>query len=92
MDIRVNEDRGRWGTNGRRMTLCTERNIWEATITGSVGGSGPKSQEIATDEPVTDEEPLAARYTCDGNTLRIRPGANIFFSDDPIELNRLSSP
>ncbi|MDX8353064.1 hypothetical protein [Cognatiyoonia sp. IB215182] len=92
MDIRVNEDRGRWGTNGRRMTLCTERNIWEATITGSVGGSGPEGQEISTDETVTDEEPLAARYTCDGNTLRIRPGANIFFSDDPIELNRLSSP
>lgn len=90
MDIRVNEDRGRWGTNGRQMTLCTERNIFEATITGQVAGEGGGSEDIRTDEPVTDEEPIAARYRCEGDRLTIRPGSSIFFADDPIILNRLS--
>ncbi|MEL6681114.1 MAG: hypothetical protein AAFQ09_00535 [Pseudomonadota bacterium] len=89
MDVRINEDRGRWGVNGRQMTLCTERNIFEATVSGAVVGEGGGTEDFRTDELVTDEDAVAARYSCEGDRLAIRPGTSFFFTDDPIVLNRL---
>ena len=89
MDVRVNEDRGRWGTNGRRMTLCIERNVWEATISGAVPGEGRGSEDIRTDQLVTDEDPIAARYSCESDRLTLFLDASFFFAGEPIEMRRM---
>lgn len=90
MEVVRNTDTGRWGVNGGRLTVCTDRNDFEAIVSGA-NDEGGGSETIRSNERVTDEPAASARYTCEGNTLTLQSTPSMFFRSPTIRLRRLST-
>ncbi|MEM9969564.1 MAG: hypothetical protein AAF762_00480, partial [Pseudomonadota bacterium] len=88
LDVRENSDTGRWGATGRQLTMCVENNAWTATLTATTAEYGTQSEDMSSDEPVLDEPPVTARYTCDGDELRISASPHPLTGGNTIVLRR----
>jgi len=95
LDVEAMQETGRWSSDGRTMLICPQYEEMIAnmivSMTGPEGGSF--TQPMNSSGPIDDEPSVRARYTCEGDTLIIRPSGNPFFANmTEIRARRLSGP
>ena len=95
LNVEAMQDTGRWSSDGRTMLICPlyEEMIATMSVTMSGAEGGSFDQPMNSSGPIEDEPNVTAGYTCDGDTLIIRPRGNPFFANmTEIRARRLSGP
>ena len=92
MQFSANQDSGRWGSDGRNLLICPQKNTSSGAMTMVLPGMGSHTIPINSTETIEGEPEGRASYTCSDDVLELTTEANEWFDSMRLSLMRIAGP